>query len=57
MYKLFRRICYPVFCVIIFVPTAIIFFILGGTDAVLGTDLHEKFIDLAASILDKVKYD
>jgi hypothetical protein len=46
-----------IFCVIVFVPLLLILFILGGIDAVTGTELHEKFINSTGKILDKVKHD
>jgi hypothetical protein len=57
MYILFRKICYWAFCFIVVVPIAIILFILGGIDAILGAELHEDFSDFMSGILSKVDYD
>jgi hypothetical protein len=57
MYRLFRKICYWIFCVVVFVPFAVMLFITGGIDAVSGFELHEKFTGFAGGIVDKVHYD
>jgi hypothetical protein len=57
IYKFFRKTCYWIFCVTVFIPFALILFLLGGTDAILGTILHEKFTDSVGGILDRIRYD